>query len=719
MLKKQNIWIISTVLLLSSSIAATFAQNFLEATNRSGVMVVTQADKVMGQLNDYLEILEDKQASLSLRDILKSEQQNQFLSYKKFLSKNGQLNPAYAYWGRITLYSTQPQPVEYILEIGDRFINFGNVYIQNSDGSFTLKKTGALVNSAQKDLATLHTAKVSLLMSPRQEYNIYIRIYNINQKLPDFNLKLLPRAHFQSLVNQRNLVQGLFHGAVFLAFCVNLFSGLLMQQRLYYYYIGYLVAMSAYFLNYYGILSEYIFGEYPIAYFIVWLISTSSISIFYLLFVKGFIGVFVAQAFWFTLTNVWMGIRIVELIGGICILLFLSNYAMIHLIHQWVGMIESILFFLLLWLIYQTRKNILINFLIAGTFLLYAGQVLSLVSINFVDLGIRGNLFFEFGALFQILVFSVGLIYNHRIALQEKVETQEQLIQKLKEIDKIQGKMTLELERKIAERTEQLARKNRQEKAQRELIHKQLERYKLVSQKMSELNLLKDKFFSILSHDLRTPLNSIQGMLNLLKAKAISAQETEELVSELSEKTEATQDLVDNLLQWAILQKDGYQVHLTDFEIKPLVDKIFTLFSNFAKQKRVHLFNLTPEGMILHADDNMLKLVIRNLVANAIKFSLKEGSVTVSLDQHIAEKQLIFQVKDNGVGISAENIYKLFDAKSHYSTQGTQQERGTGLGLLLCKEFIEKNRGKIWVESALNEGSTFYFSLPIILPPTP
>jgi signal transduction histidine kinase len=414
-----------------------------------------------------------------------------------------------------------------------------------------------------------------------------------------------------------------------------------------------------------------------------------------------------------------MGIRIVELVVGICILLFLGNYAAIHLIHQWVGMIESILFFLLLGFIYKTRKNILVNFLIAGTFLLYAGQVLSLVAINFLDLGIRGNLFFEFGALFQILVFSVGLIYNHRIALQEKVETQEQLIQKLKEIDKIQGKMTLELERKVAERTEQLARKNRQEKAQRELIHKQLERYKLVSQKMSELNLLKDKFFSILSHDLRTPLNSIQGMLNLLKAKAISAQETEELVSELSEKTEATQDLVDNLLQWAILQKDGYQVHLTEFEIKPLVDKIFTLFSNFAKQKKVHLFNLIPEKMILHADENMLKLVIRNLVANAIKFSLKEGSVTVSVEQNLAEKQLIFHIKDNGVGISAENIYKLFDAKSHYSTQGTQQERGTGLGLLLCKEFIEKNKGKIWVESALNEGSTFSFSLPIILPPTP
>ena len=230
---------------------------------------------------------------------------------------------------------------------------------------------------------------------------------------------------------------------------------------------------------------------------------------------------------------------------------------------------------------------------------------------------------------------------------------------------------------------------------------------------LRELVATKDKFFSIIAHDLKSPFNSIVGFSDLLQNEAMSLDvgEIMQYARLINTSAKNTMVLLENLLEWAQLQRGQIQFNPKRALINELLKEALELVSHNAAQKGITIEHVVPDNLIAQVDENMFKVLIRNLVGNAVKFTHSGGKVEINVKK--LDNIIQISVKDSGVGISTENIEKLFSLRSGYISRGTANEKGTGLGLILCKEFVEKHGGRIWVESKEGEGSNFTFELPI------
>ncbi len=234
------------------------------------------------------------------------------------------------------------------------------------------------------------------------------------------------------------------------------------------------------------------------------------------------------------------------------------------------------------------------------------------------------------------------------------------------------------------------------------------------SQELQELNNSKDKFFSIISHDLKSPFNSILNLAQMLNYDIhnMDKDTISELAGAIYESSDMAFKLVDNLLRWSMLESGKMQVHPKSIDLNSLVYESVLLMKDKATNKNITLYvdNLQSNFKVM-GDYNMLFSTIQNLINNAIKFTEDGGQVKINLQQ----KDNFVQVNiiDNGIGMTQRQIKNLFNIATCYTIEGTAGEIGTGLGLLLCQEFVEKNAGKIWVESTLNQGSIFSFTIPL------
>lgn len=232
------------------------------------------------------------------------------------------------------------------------------------------------------------------------------------------------------------------------------------------------------------------------------------------------------------------------------------------------------------------------------------------------------------------------------------------------------------------------------------------------NQQLKKLNDTKNKFFSIIGHDIKGPLASLTAFLNLLKnhLSNMSQEEIVTVATELDGATKNLQLLLENLLTWARSQTDNIDIKPENIDLKALVKENFALLGNQAAEKNIELSLVSPNAAMCKADKNTINTAIRNLISNAIKFTYEHGKIEVRIEEWKDVVEL--SVKDNGMGMSAETLSKIFEIGSKYTTPGTKKEKGTGLGLILCKEFIEKNSGKLRVKSEAGMGSTFSFTLP-------
>lgn len=240
------------------------------------------------------------------------------------------------------------------------------------------------------------------------------------------------------------------------------------------------------------------------------------------------------------------------------------------------------------------------------------------------------------------------------------------------------------------------------------LLLEHQEEVKKRSVELEELNKVKDKFFSIISHDLRSPMNALSGVLNLMDKGGVTPQEFSRLSKELRVQFDHTKTLINNLLDWALLQMDKLKIQKEKIDLRALAESSAVLVSSL-NVKEVKITNKIEPSTFASGDTNMINLVMRNLMMNAIKFS--DSGDVVEVSAKLSGEDYVVSVKDNGVGISPDVQKILFEKTSGYSTRGTANEKGTGLGLILCKEFVERNGGKIWLESEQGKGSTFYFTV--------
>ncbi len=230
------------------------------------------------------------------------------------------------------------------------------------------------------------------------------------------------------------------------------------------------------------------------------------------------------------------------------------------------------------------------------------------------------------------------------------------------------------------------------------------------AKQLKEVNVTKDKILSIIAHDLRSPLASIQNYLEILNEFTFSEEEKKKMEEELLLKTKNTDHLLSNLLYWSMSQMDGVKVKLTTLNLKKTVAPVLSITEVTALEKGIEITNTLPDAVFLIADEDMIQIMVRNLINNAIKFTLPGGYVRISCS--IENQYCKIIISDNGVGIAADQQDSIFSLKTN-STYGTKQEKGTGLGLVLCKEFAELQHGTIGFESNSGVGTTFYFKLKI------
>jgi signal transduction histidine kinase len=256
-------------------------------------------------------------------------------------------------------------------------------------------------------------------------------------------------------------------------------------------------------------------------------------------------------------------------------------------------------------------------------------------------------------------------------------------------MDLVREKRTLEM--KVRERTEEIVRQK---------------------DKLDELNSTKDKFFSILAHDLKGPFSSLYSMSDLLSRNYENMEETDRRagLSKIHQLGELINKLIENLLAWSKSQRGGMTFTPVRFNLTKLVEVNINLHKLMAGEKGIVLKNKVERDLYAHGDPEMINTVVRNLVNNAVKYTPGGKSVEIDVEDQSGTFEIL--VKDEGVGISSENMKKLFRIDVKYKTNGTAGETGTGLGLLLCREFVEMNGGKIWCDSEENNGTTFHFTVP-------
>jgi len=241
------------------------------------------------------------------------------------------------------------------------------------------------------------------------------------------------------------------------------------------------------------------------------------------------------------------------------------------------------------------------------------------------------------------------------------------------------------------------------------------EEINIKNEELEEINITKDKFFSIIAHDLKNPFNSMLGLSEMLIKGFDDFEKTEQkdFINLIHKGLHRNYNLLENLLLWASEQRGVLEFNLEKENLYLISSEIISELAQTKNNKLINLINKIPEDIFVKADKNMLLIILRNLISNAIKFTQKNGDIEIGCNEFVNENIIKIYVKDSGIGMTKKRQAKLFDISENISSKGTENETGTGLGLIICKEFIEKHKGEIGVESEIGKGSTFWFTLPV------
>ncbi len=239
------------------------------------------------------------------------------------------------------------------------------------------------------------------------------------------------------------------------------------------------------------------------------------------------------------------------------------------------------------------------------------------------------------------------------------------------------------------------------------------EELKKYASELKELNTTKDKFFSIIAHDLRNPFNALINLTDSIieNIQSNDNQKAISLAGYLKESSQNAFDLLQNLLEWSVIQRGGVTFSPSYLTLLPIVEEEINTLENISLQKQIKMDYSIQENLLVRADRNMLKTILRNLISNALKYTEEGGRVTITASKNDTHTMIL--VKDTGTGMNEAELEQLFKINSGISKPGTRREKGTGLGLILCKEFVSLHSGKIWAESTPGIGSKFYLSLPL------
>lgn len=626
------------------------------------------------RLDSFLLMLPDPSGKLSFEEVTKKNEL--FIPSQNISVQSEQ------FWVSLKIESKLTQDVELLIyQTGSNIKLF-----ERSDSShFVSKSSGILVPASSRDQKMMfgHKPFISILVHAGKVNKYYWRVSNEVQP------QISPHTSLPTSISSYGYVikverKKLF---VFVSLCA-----VLLGLSVYHLILYLLTRESIYrsasifsftatlFIGYFkGYLLELFFPENPsINYFVAYPIVTLCFMTATNFFIYRFIDIkkwipewsrFYQYTFYF--------------LGGVCLAASFIPAAVNVILLCWV-----LLMFIMQaysFLLFFKKHPLRYYFIVA--FSAFSGGVTA--NVVFIWLGFEQGVWDpgDVGILGMQFFLALGLAKKIKNSNDERELSHQALVNQLQENQLLQENAKRELEAKVADRTQEIQAQN---------------------EKLTRLNLLKDKLFSIISHDIKSPLNQLSGTLYMMERDLISKEEIKDIVPKIRKNLQGNTSFISELLTWARSQMNEFKPHKTTLYVRKITESVFELLAPNAHAKSILLINQVDEKCCAAADLEMVKSVIKNLVANSIKFTFEHGRVEVFSESD--QNTVTIYVRDNGVGITGEHLEKLF--YEVHTTSGTLNEKGTGLGLFICKDFVEKNGGKIWVHQSNSNGTTLAFTLP-------
>ncbi len=604
----------------------------------------------------------DSGAQLSLAQVQQAGYQYRFRQGTQEIGAFGLSNGAV--WAHGSFSSSAPGKVYLLIE----FANVDSITLYYYDGPElkTITSGSRLRNKNKVWNLPGFNFELPALGDRQQEF--WLRMRTGNAVILPVTLaaeKGVPRALFGMYV-----VELVYLGIVIALFFYNLSLFAWIRDRNYALYLGYLFFLASFVLLYlrgfHVVLAE------PLSAFVN-MYGMSFVGVSYLFAIPFSISFLHGRSYAPRMCRVLRAFNIVA-VAAIAFNIAGMRHVTI-ILQEVVSIAVPILFVWLAVTAWRKGYEPALYFLVAWSLLLCAIVLFTIINAGLLPLK---NWYFHIlpvGSAVEVILLSLALGHRYAVLKKEKIEMHEEQIRFVNEQNAL-------LERRVAERTQDLKASNQ----------------------------VKDKLLGIISHDLRTPLNNLSGLLELSEQKALSAGEIQHFSQTVRHNIKYIAGTIQNVLDWSLTQMERIETRPRDVPLSPLVYQVIDTYRFAADQKAILFRKIVPEEVVVIADHHQLELVIRNLVDNAIKFTLQGGIITIGCRPQ-AERVEIF-VADTGQGMTAEQAQRLLRGSSLYTTAGTDEERGTGLGLQLCKEFVANNGGVLQIKSEPGKGTEFYFSLP-------
>ncbi|WP_299990122.1 sensor histidine kinase [uncultured Pontibacter sp.] len=621
------------------------------------------------------------------------------------------------HWVRVVLRNPTNRELTRLLYAGDWSLL--ELYQQN-ETSYTLKRTGQLLPIEARDVPS-YKPYIRLELLPNSTTTLYLRLQgDINLYKPQaLRLQLLTTDKVEAANRSRLFVQGIFIGIILVMTLYNLVLFTSVRDRSYLYYVLALLGTGLYFMFYHGFAIELLWPNAPLwnAHSFPFIVTFN--GLFRVLFTRHYLNTQRTMPLWDKALTLLALLYILPV--GMGLLSYLTPLDLLQACVSLIGIIGGlVLVAMVLTSIQSLRQGYrpALYFLIANIFFVVGALLFILKENHLVPDTLVTVYAAQVGMVAQVVLFSLGLAYrlntvtselNAKVLEKERLEREKETERKL-----LIEQQKNELEVMVANRTAALRHRTQE-------LKDTVRKLKASEHKLLRLNYFKDRFFSIISHDIRTPLATLESFLNILVnfSDKMKPDQMQKLATHTQVSVRNLQALLENLLQWSTAQTaSGHHVRFEPevLAVEELVNRNVTLLRDTADTKQINWRVQVPAALQVRADAHMLDFVIRNLLHNAIKFSYPGGLIQVSAAEGPGNMATI-AVTDQGTGISPDVLATLFKQETPaMATKGTVNEKGTGLGLLLCRDFVERHGGKIQVETELGQGSRFYFTVPLVIP---
>jgi signal transduction histidine kinase len=578
------------------------------------------------------------------------------------------------HWFKLNI-TNESKNQDWLLEIAYAPLDIIDFYIL-TDSSLVPehKVSGDRLAISTRDVPHRHPI-FSFSIAPGESRTVYLRLSTISSvQLP---VTIWRPINFYTTSFNVQIVNGFFYGGMILMLLYQLFLFFSMRDRITFYYVLTLLSMVNIVALFQGYTFRYLYPEHPGLNDIFAMFTGPAFVVSSTFLTRSFLNL---KKFSPLLDNLMLTNMLMNILTGLSMFIFFPHVSYEY--HHYFILIHCILALSSAGFCFYKNYRSARYYLMAWVTVLIAAVFFTISNLGFIPGYMSTNYSgLMIGSIFQMLFISFALGDRWNILRKEN--------QLAKELELKRGQEENErLEREVQLRIEEIQQKNG---------------------KLEEVNRVKDKLFSVVSHDIKGPLGSLQLALSLLKSGDVSKDEFENLAKALEVRFVQTTEFIENLLQWATLQLKGETYEPSYLDLAKIAEETVTLLEADYRRKNITIKNNLHHSLQAFADLNMIRSVLRNLLTNAIKFTGTDGTITVNAMR--TDQQVILSVTDTGVGISISHQHRMFTLGS-VTTPGTKEEKGTGLGLLLCKEFVEKNGGRIWFESEVGKGTTFYFSLP-------